>query len=237
MTEIYISPRKIARFLGFVILGFILINLVGIVLRYPVGSDSLFGLGLFNLDVEQAIPTWFSSSGLLICAILLAIIALVKSRLNDSYASYWSVLSFIFVVLSIDEIVGLHERLIEPLRDLFQTSGPLYFAWVIPGTFLALILVIVYFNFLFNLPAKTRWLFILAGGIYLSGTIGMEIVGAPYWEAARGVETLPAAIITTLEESLELTGQVTFMYALLSYISSHLQEIRLAIKDPAAAEK
>ena len=63
-------------------------------------------LQLFELDEENNLPTWFSSYLLLNNALVLWLIAASKS---DAYRIYWIVLAIGFVVLSIDEVAGLHE--------------------------------------------------------------------------------------------------------------------------------
>jgi len=40
---------------------------------------------------------------------------------------------------------------------------------------------LVYLRFLVDLPPKTRHLFLIAGLVYISGVLGMEMVGANLW--------------------------------------------------------
>lgn len=229
MTKITtISAKKTARFFICAIVGFLLASITGTVAKYLFGRPHLTGLTpLFNVDTEANIPTWYSSSALLVCAALLALIAMAKKAEQDQYTLHWSGLSTIFLLLSVDEAVVLHERLIAPVQSALGTSGIFHFAWVIPMGICVIVLLLLYLRFLAALPAQIQRLFLLAGAIYVSGTIGFEMIGAPLWEY-YGRETLAAAILTTIEEALEMIGVAVFIYALLSYISLSVKEIRFS---------
>lgn len=232
---ISLSSRRIITFLGLTALGFTLANLAQLYLQYGFQRSSFFGLGHFDLDLEASITTWFSSAQLLLCAILLGLIAQLKQTTRDRYRFHWAVLSAVFVIFSIDETAGFHERLIEPLRAALNTRGVLYFAWVIPAGFFVLAMLLLYRKFLLHLPANTRLLFLVAGGTYLMGAIGMEMLGAPLWEAAAGGDSLIKDLIIIAEEILELIGIQIFIYALLGYMGRHLQSVKFAIDADTSA--
>ena len=82
---------------------------------------------LFILSGEANIPSWYASSTLLLCSILLAMIACGKKRAGDSYLMHWSALSVIFLFLSLDEAAMIHEMTIKPLQTHFNASGFLYY--------------------------------------------------------------------------------------------------------------
>jgi hypothetical protein len=227
-TVIPLSPKRIVTFLGFTVAGFVLANLLKIILQYGFQRSSFFGLGLFDLDIERSIPTWFSSAQLLLCAILLALIAQVKQVVRDGYRFHWAMLSAIFVLFSIDEALAFHERSIKPLRNALNTSGFLHFAWVIPAALFVLVMLLFYRRFLLHLPAKTRRLFLVAGGIYVMGSLGMEILSGPVWEAV-GKYRLIKDLLIVVEETLELIGIEIFIYALLMYLGQYLKDMRFAI--------
>ncbi|MDV2991298.1 MAG: hypothetical protein N4J56_000952 [Chroococcidiopsis sp. SAG 2025] len=85
-------------------------------------------------------------------------------------------LSVIFLFLAIDEFASLHEKLIEPIHSKLNTSG-FYFAWVIPGAAFTFVCLLIFTRFLGHLPTQTRRLFLLAGSLYVGGTLGMEMIG------------------------------------------------------------
>ena len=191
---------------------------------------------LFNVDAELNIPAVFAGLVLLICSILLAIIAYGEKLAKRSYVNHWRALSIIFLFMSLDEVIMLHEKTIEPLRDKLDTSGFLYYAWVIPGAIFVVTLLLAFLGFLTALPAKTRRLILIAGTVYLGGAIGMELVGG-YYAELNSQYNITYAIITTVEEFLEMLGLLIFIYALLSYISSFMKCVSLQINIIADRKK
>ncbi len=197
-------------------------------MNYLAGYNYVYGLiPLFNIDTEQNIPTFFSSSLLLFATILLGVIAVLKKNQMDSYASYWTVLSFGFLSMAIDEASSIHELLIDPIRQLLGNGnlGIFHFAWVIPFIALVFVLAIFFFRFLLHLPLKTRIAFIIAAALYIAGVLGYELIGGRYLEQYG--ENLTYSMLTTFEESLEMTGTVLFDWALLIYISNTYKAIQI----------
>lgn len=224
MTIVF-DPKKVIRVLGATVVCLIIANMVGVVSKYYFGSSRI---ALFELDREANIPTLYSSVAILLCASLLAVIAIAKKRQEKREYLYWMVLALAFLFLSVDETAGLHERLISPLRAALHTSGVLYFAWVVPYGILLIIMAGMYFRFLFSLPVRFRYLIILAGFLYIAGALGGELVGG-YWTELYGQENVTYALITTCEESLEMTGILVFVYALMSYIASELSDLSITV--------
>ncbi len=194
--------------------------------KFPLPTSSFFnlenGISILEVDKENSVPTWFSSSVLLLCSVLLATIASVAKRARERYVLHWATLSIIFVVLSMDEVVSGHEMSIEPLRSLLDTGGLLYFAWIIPGGAFVVVFVLAYLRFLFSLPAETRRQFVVAGALYVLGALGLEILGGLQSDL-YGESNLTYAAITTVEELLEMIGSALFLYALMRY-TGHLEK-------------
>ncbi len=218
MTITY-EPKKVVVVLGTIVICLIVANMVGIVSKYYFGYSRI---ALFDLDREANIPTLYSSTTMLLCAGLLAVIAAARKRQERRDYLYWAGLAVVFLFLSADETAGLHERLIIPLRSALHTSGTLYFAWVIPYGIFVITVMLVYLRFLFSLPVGIRYLIIFAGILYVAGALGGELIGG-YWIELHGQANITYALITTCEESLEMTGILVFIYALMSYITSELK--------------
>ena len=90
------------------------------------------------------------------------------------------------------------------------------------------VFVFAYLRFLFGLPARTRRLFLVAGSLYVGGAIGIELVGGRH-AYLYGTQNMGYEMIVTFEEFLEMMGIVVFIYALMSYMAEHLNEIRVFI--------
>jgi hypothetical protein len=125
-------------------------------------------------------------------------------------------LSAIFILMSLDETAHIHEAIGEKLHLALNTGGFLLFAWVIPAAIFVALLALVYRRFLLNLPRKTRLLFVVSGAMYVGGAIGMELLEGKYLGTSV---TMPVVwiIITTIEETLEISGLIVFLHTLMSY--------------------
>ncbi|MFK5949852.1 MAG: hypothetical protein QM500_13905 [Methylococcales bacterium] len=226
---INITPKKtLLRLLGFIV--FLLsANLCAIIMKYYYNHDSFFGLvPLFNFDVEQNIPTFYSAIALMLCSILLLIIALTHKKQSAPWLS-WAGLAIIFLFLSIDEFASIHEGLIDPVRDTLGTSGFLYFAWVIPYGIALMLFLALYTKFLIRLPQHFAFLFILSGSIFVTGAIGLELIGGNQVES-HGINNITYSLISTCEEFLEMLGIVIFIYTLLLYITTEIDGVSINIR-------
>ena len=193
--------------------------------------------GLFFVDHESNIPTMYSVLTLLSCSLILGFIANAKRVNRGAYIHYWMTLSIIFLFLSIDEFASLHEKLIEPLQIRLNASGFLHSTWVIPGAAFVLICLLIFTRFLSHLPAQTRGLFLLAGSLYVSGTLGVEMIGGYYSSLMNDRNDIIYTVIVTVEESLEMLGVAVFIYSLLHYISYYMKGTGLRINIVTSEKK
>lgn len=222
---ITIAPKRVAVFLACIIVCLTLASLAVNFSAYVLGHGRLFGLvNLFNVDAEANIPTWYASVSLMVCSGLLAAIAQIQSHESATKASDWRTLAGIFLFLSIDELASLHELLIDPVRDTLGVTGIFYFAWVIPYSVLVVLLGIRFLKFLTHLPAQTRRSFILAGALYVGGALGMEMIDGLY-ASVYGKANFTYAVMTNIEEFLEMLGIVVFIHSLLVYLKRYSNEV------------
>ena len=82
-----------------------------------------------------------------------------------------------------------------------------------------LALLIVYVPFLRRLPKASRWRFIVAGGVFVSGAVGVEVFSGAVRDSF-GFEDPRFALISTLEELLELVGVALFLRALVLHMAT-----------------
>lgn len=220
-----VSAKKIA----FILLGFVIFlviaSLIGQYYKDAYAENELITkiIGKFDLDYERNnVPTWYQSITLGLSAFLLAFIALVRYAGKDRDAGYWGVLSGIFLYLSLDEAVSIHEQMTMPLRTNFDLGGLFYLSWVIPAAFLMIIFFLCFLKFLIRMPPQMRFLMVTAGMIYVLGALGIEMVGGNYLHAMDDLPTRVTdfryVLITTFEEFLEMLGIIIFNYSLLVYL-------------------
>jgi hypothetical protein len=226
-----LSPEVTVRVLLFAAGCLIVASLAGQCARYLWRAQNPWGLvRLFDVNAEGNVPTWFSSSMLLVCALLLGRICAAKKGEGAREARYWGGLALIFLGLSMDETASFHELTITPLRSALQAGGVLFFTWVVPGAVFLLAFVVTYLRFFLQLPPLTRRGFLIAGAIYVGGALGMELVGG-YHAAAHGQFNLGFSILTTVEEFGEMLGIILFIRALLLYMDTHLKAVRIPLRE------
>lgn len=231
--KLVISPKKILKILLTVIILMSIVSIFGQYSKLYLGNKHFWAIRMFHLDSEYNVPTWLSSSLLVICSLILAAIALLKKQLKDKYAGHWTFLSVIFIYLSIDEAISLHERTIKPLRAYFKTSDFLHFAWVIPGALFVLIIMLSYLGFFKSLSERTRNWFLFSGFIFVSGSLGMELISGHLITLLGPGHpgNMVYTLATSVEEILEMAGASLFIYSLLSYLSPILENVKISIED------
>ena len=226
--NLLIRPKKILGVLLIIILFLEIANIIGLLFYF---NDANIGwlFNLFNIRTEGNIPAYYSSITILFASFLLGFISLFR-KLNGLSYSLWLVLAIIFFYLSIDESVQLHERVGVLFDRNFELTGYLSWGWVIPyGFFFIVFSLVYYFKFLPKLPKKISWLFIIAGSIYVTGAIGIEMLAAKNYSSDNFSEILNA-ICYSIEEFLEMLGIALFIYSLLLYMK---QEIVITVKKGA----
>ncbi len=228
-TEIKIDPNKIFRFLGVFVIILTAASFIGQIYKYDFGRDRYI-VSLFDLDKEWNFPTWYSSATLLITSLLLLTIAFAKRAEKDEFVRQWSFLSLLFLLMSIDESVQLHEQTSTPIRALLGSGGIIYFAWVIPAAAFLLVLAVLYFKFIMNLPNKFKFWFILSGLVYVMGAVGMECIDSIF-RSTHGENNLSYSFLTNFEELLEMTGVLLFIFTLLKYISAEFNNLTISFSE------
>ena len=233
-VTINVKSRKLVRGLSYFTVGFLLAGIFSYILKYDFGlMPGLFHW--FDVDGEKNFPSAFSSALLLLCAALLLIIAVAKRANDDPFTRHWAGLGCIFILLGTDEWLSFHEKLGIFMETRMPTSNAFHFAWIIVGIAFVAFVGLAYGRFLLRLPKSYRRLFLAAAGIYISGAIGMEMVGGYYVDNHHQWSTAIWLLLTTIEEGLEMLGTLTFAYALLTYIQSSIGELNVRILPASAA--
>ena len=209
--------------IGNLISVYFLVNTSGMVSKVP-----RLIIKLLNFNLEANLPTYFSSLVLLTNGILLALIG-SNYRNKGQKFWHWLGLSAIFIFLALDEMIQIHEQLRYPMEALLNTSGVFYFAWFIPYIIVTAIIGIAYFKFMMRLPKHILKLFILAGVLFISGAVGMEMLGGMHSEK-YGEQNLTYYIMYSIEETLEMSGAIVFLYALLRYITMSFESFLVTWK-------
>ncbi|MHB0998078.1 MAG: hypothetical protein ACYC27_02440 [Armatimonadota bacterium] len=217
--NVTINPLRIVNLLFYITSCIFIVSIIRSILVYVYDRPTLFGFArLLNVDTESNLPTWYSSSLLLAASFILYFIGDRTKYNAGKFASYWKILSGIFLFLSIDEACCIHEMIGLKIQSVFNTSGFVLYAWVIPWSIMLLIIWFTYMQFLKSLPIRVNKLFLLSAICYIGGAIGVEMIEAQYHSINGGQIDLIYSLMTNIEEIMEMFGVVIFIYALGIYI-------------------
>jgi len=174
-----------------------------------ISDDDWMFYAFFDLDEEEAFGTWFSSLLLFVAGLSLLLQARHCRIEGHGWSHWWRLLAIGFFVLSLDEVIGVHEYVNAVTED---TSWTTYAAPIVALVGLA------YLPFLASLPAQTRYLFLVAGALYIGAALGVER-STDWYEEQDLLDSLAYNMWTAVEETLEMAGIILFLYALWSYMA------------------
>jgi hypothetical protein len=169
----------------------------------------------FDLDREYNVPTVFNSLLLLTSGVVC--IGLASKALHRIQRIGWALFSMLFIYLSLDELLIIHEQLAEPIRKILDITGsnPLYHAWVVPAIFIIAFMVLgvwVIRSFHKDLHVFSDTLLYIV--ILATGVVACEVLGTfvyPYNFTYR-------MLMVPLEEIFELTMAAVILSHLLAQL-------------------
>ena len=221
-----LTPRSIRKLLTAVTGGLLVAHSVVQVGIYGFGAKKHW-LDSLNMDRELNLPTLFSSALLLMAALLMQRLGQSSDRIATKD---WRLLSKIFIFLALDEALQIHESLIIPgLRH--QVHPALASTWVVPYAALVLIMLWRFRRFLRCIPRATASRLLRSGSVYVSGAIGMEMIGS--FGVRSSLIRLHSpwyGAITGLEETLELLGIILLIDALMRALLEQQNRIDFVLR-------
>lgn len=198
--------------------------ILGPVLRYRAAvrrrsnpDESAVLPTMFDVNTEANLPSWFSTSLWLLCAVTAVVIGVLLGRAS------WYLLAAICALASADEAATLHENLLGAIGASIDNSI-LHFTWVVPGLLVAALVALMFVRLVRSLPTRARRGLITAGALFLAGSIGAETVSGLVLRAQGDGFGYVAA--TSVEEGLEMAGVLLFLATLLSLLQFRRLEHR-----------
>ncbi|MBI3288580.1 MAG: hypothetical protein HYZ74_03575 [Elusimicrobia bacterium] len=189
-------------------------------MAWNIRVPGLVGEGcVTNINNERGLANWFSLLQLAAAALLLWMVAAREARCGSRDALAWRALSAGFALLSLEELAGLHDRVGKALHAHWHLTGWWRFSWVVAALVFLPPLGLAFIGLLRRLEPRRRRQFIVAGAIYLSGMLGLEIIGGKIYAAAGDVETPLCVLLFHVEELLEMTGIALFLSALIEHLA------------------
>ena len=219
---ITLSTKRAIEVLVVIVIVLSLLGLMAVLLgRLSLTNDLLEEfresvVRLFSLDAEANVPTWYSSSMLLLLSGLSAIIARLSQDTTVDHVRWW-IISLLFLAMSIDEAAVIHEMSIKAMRMLVPTTGYLYYGWVIPGAAVVIGVVLYCWRFVLALPQPVRRRLTLGAALYVGGVLVVEAITGRIAEQ-QGQAALAYQLTATLEEVLEMLGLVVLISGMLCHL-------------------
>ncbi|WP_019555778.1 hypothetical protein [Thiomicrorhabdus arctica] len=228
--ELTIQPMKVSKIMLSIIAVLALLHITQVSAFLYIGDKEVFDwIRMLDFDYEGNLPTLYSSGALGLSALLLWVISRHRKQMRQDYR-HWLVLCFIFIFLALDEGVVIHEKIGDLTEQYINASGFLYFAWIVPYGILMTVFVLSYLKFLFQLPRNTAIQMVIAGVLFITGAVGLEMFSGVEAEL-HNTSTIKYTVLYTLEELLEMIAIVIFVNALLKYIGREIGDITLDVQN------
>lgn len=178
----------------------------------------------FGLDEELSFPTWVNSMLAFVAMIFTGVVG--KSYSNKSKRNTWFVIATICLLISIDEVVALHELLLQALH-LLAKFGEGHQGWLANAWLLVMPLVLggVYLLIKLirsNLPKDTFKNLTVAITVYLFGALVVEYLTSTF-DKSSVYYNFGAVVI---EETLEMIGVWLVIKSTIKHIDKHEKELK-----------
>jgi hypothetical protein len=169
-----------------------------------------------NVNGEANLPAWWNASLLLLVS-LGALACRLFTGQSPAARRGWLAVGIVAVVMSLDEISAMHERLDDPVRAA-GVSLPT-FLWLVPGVVIAGALAAVLLWAGRALPSATRWPLLLAMLCYGGGALGIEAINGMMRDADRRTLYI---VGTTFEETVEMGACVLAVAVVADHLCRHI---------------
>ena len=172
----------------------------------------------FNLDRENNVPTWFSSSQLLIVGLVFLSYRRWPEIHEFKNPAFLGIVGAGFIFLSMDEAASIHEKFRTPIKEFFNFEWSISSYWAIPYIVVAFILSIVGWRTLQDMrkhfPTETK-LMIFAALTFVFSAVVLDTVAHYYWYGS-GSNQLLQHIAVMIEEFLEMFSITIILCSVLS---------------------
>lgn len=216
-----IAQNKVSGLLLFAGGLLLLANLASLVFKYGYNHRHLLGFArLFYFDTRGSLSHYFISILLLTSSLLLYLIAMSHKSEGGRHWIHWSILSFVFLSMSLDKLLRVREIPIHMFWKAFAKTGLSYPIWIFFKVTLFMLFVTVFLRFFLRLPSRVRLLVFVAAFLFVAGGIGVDNLSS-YLHFNKNISDLSYSVMSTVEESMEMLGIIVFIHALLGYLAEY----------------
>lgn len=169
----------------------------------------------FDLDDESSVPTWLAQALFLGIAAAAWMASTLETRKKPR--RLWRVIAFTGLIFSVDEVAGLHERVLQTVHVMFfQDSSPTQSdnAWLVLAPLLLALASWLGWTMWRTFPRRTFVIFAAAGFTFVGGAIVVDLL-----TTTSPRETfLNQGVMVALEEGMELFGAAVALFATADYL-------------------
>ena len=187
-------------------------------------------LSLLNAAQERSLASWWTSALLVTCCLVAVAVARLAGADSGTGRAgrSWMVVAVIFALLSIDEVVSLHERGAKWTSGVFETGSLLgRLGWTIPAA-AALVVSLLFLVPAFRaIPARSRALILAGLATSIAGALGLEVVNVLLTDA--GARYLWRHLAMAVEEAAEMVGVVIVLLGVLTAVRVRRSDRRLTL--------
>lgn len=222
MMNVEFNARRVALLVLVVGVAVILLGYAREFVLMTFGDDTFLGdlRHIALMDSPFRLSKWYESGVLLYVSGLIAASArFVRKESKTRVWRSWNVLSGLFLVLSLDKSINVHQL---PLGAIEYLGGSRPFTLWFPA--LPAIAIAAYvMPVLLSLKRSTALQFLACGIVFVVGAIGLDVASATLG-ANFGIDSKLYVVSSSLEETLEVLGSVFFCWVLTShFVNSHSQ--------------
>jgi len=217
MPPVKVTPSRIfALHLGIILLLGLAFGLVA--MADQLGHPTLKGFSReFRLQEEANIPSFFSALALFVTALASMAVSHALPR-GDRDRLGWKVMAGLFIFMAFDEAAQIHE-LIDLPHALMKYDRYLHYFSVFPYLAVAAVLAAILFPFWLRLSRDLRFMFALAGILYVLSAVGMEVFENELVVAGASEHSLRMALNYALEELGEMLAVALFLRTILTRLA------------------
>lgn len=235
-----ISPRVVTTLLVVISIMLLLASVaVSCWTLYGNGDEFWFVVRIFDFDAKNNLPHAYKALLLFMCSLALFWIACERKMSGGASLWLWRGLAWIFLLLSIDQEIQIHQQLVAPLMARIkgvdpETTPDAKVYWLLPYMLFTGGFTAIYFRFWWRLPKTVRVLFAIGGVCYISGVAVLEKIANNYSMSHPDPDMI-YLLMTNISEWLQMVGSIIFLRALLDFNASNNHETLLVLEKPATS--
>ncbi|MFG1813495.1 hypothetical protein ACGFIF_07010 [Kribbella sp. NPDC049174] len=185
-------------------------------------------LSLLNAAQERSLASWWTSALLAACCLLTIAAARLAGHGSGRAARPWLVLAVVFALLSLDEVVSLHERGAEWTSAAFATGSLLgRLGWTIPAAAALAVSLLVLIPAFRSIATRPRIVIVAGLATSIAGALGMEVVNVLLTDA--GARYLWRHLAMAIEETAEMIGVAIVLLGVLTAVRVRWAERELTV--------